>query len=516
MSIADIQNSMALPASAQLKLRPTGVPARRTRINIQPYQQPGSNTDITGSQLIQFYIPSRRGTMYDPRTMYLRGTITGVKATAATQRLLNRNAFSMINRLQVYGQDSTLLEDIQNYNDLAHTLLDVQMSREDKLALSTMYAESDSSVTATYTGSIAAASIQLTGRTAAGAAPAYADEAALLAAFNAGGRIGRVGPTAAGVADADVAIAVNPATTTLIDNGVVFADENASIDFCIPLLSAFGLLADTLVPVGWLGSDLRFDFYTESPNVAFRSHDGAYANAQAVNSYQLKDLELVMDQITFDGESLSMVSEFAPPSGPLYLHASTYRTYTNTLAGGAGGANGYTTIMVPHPSLSVKQVLCVAHKATTNGYDSFARVLPFGSADPQISLSIGGKKYPQKPISKVSELFAELQKSQHSFNQLIMNGSISRTEYTKYNANLTDVATSLTCKPVIGFDTETWDKKGSTIINGQNWTGLNVFLQGQVYNDAAGAQLANALNINTFVNFDVIYVIQDGVLSLRF
>lgn len=350
MSLADVQNSMALPASAQLKLRPTGVPARRTRINIQPYQKP--NGAISSSQLIQFYIPSRRGTMYDPQTMYLRGTISNCVSTTPANNAnmtLNRNAFSLINRLQVYGQDSTLLEDIQNYNDLCHTLLDTQMSREDKLALSTMYAGNDSSVTATLTCSLPAASIQVTGRNAAGAAPAYADEAALLAAFNAGGRIGRVGATNAGAVDADIVLTTNTTTTTLIDNGVNVGA--GTLDFCIPIVSSFGLLADTLVPVGWLGSDLRFDFYTESAVNAFRSCTAAFGNAEDAASYQLSNLELVVDQVNFDGEALAMVSEFAPPSGPLYLHASSFRTYTSTLSGGNGG---YTSVMIPHRSLSVK------------------------------------------------------------------------------------------------------------------------------------------------------------------
>lgn len=161
-------------------------------------------------------------------------------------------------------------------------------------------------------------------------------------------------------------------------------------------------------------------------------------------------------------------------------------------------------------------MLITAHRPQTAGYDSFARVLPFGGADPSLSLNIGGEKFPQKPINRVAEMFAELQKSQHAFNSLIMNGSISRTEYTKYNGDLANAAASVTCKPVLGFDTETWDKKGSTIINGQNWTGLNVFLQGNVSESAAQANLSTQLNLNSFVSFDVIYVIQDGVLSLRF
>jgi hypothetical protein len=383
--------------------------------------------------------------MYDPHTLYLRGTITGVTTTTDGQQRLNRNAFSVINRLVVNGQGSLMLEDIQNYNDLCHILTDIQMTREDKRGLSSMYAGSD---------------------------------------------------------DVDT-----------IDDGYTFANANASVDFCIPIISSFGLLADTLIPTGWLNSDLRFDFYTELPNVAFRSHSNANGGAEAVTAYQLTNLELVVDQIEFDAVGMEAVSQFAPATGPLYLHASTWSSYTSTLQ---NGTTGFYSQLLPHRSLSVKQVLSTAHIATTNGYDSFARVLPYGSSNLQVGLNVGGVKMPQKAISTTAELFCELQKSQHAFNQLVLNGSISRTEYNKYQADNSSIANSRTCKSVIGFDTEIYDKKGTTIINGQNWTGLNVFAEGYVARNSAGNALNANLTMNHFVNYDVIYVIQDGIISSRF
>lgn len=488
MSIADVPNSMALPQSVQLNLRPNAVPAKRTRLNIQPYTQPGPTNDITSNSLIQFYIPARRNTMYDPQTMYLRGTITGV-VSANNRALLNRNAFSVLNRLQVYGQDSTLLEDIQNYNDLCHALMDIQMSREDKYALSTMYGSSPDLQQSATTFQGTAAEIRA----------AVADATATAALLN-----------------ARLALA----TTNLTDNGVRFADANATLDFCIPIVSSFGLLADKMMPVGWLNADLRFDFYTELPNVAFRAHDVDFANPEAVTAYKLANLELVVDSIEFDPSAMAMVSQFAPPTGPLFLHASTYKTYNSSFE---NGANGFRTTLLPHRSLSVKQVLATSHLPNDDGVDSFARVFPYGGANLQLGLNIGGSKFPQKPISNVAEAFAELQKSQHAFNQLILNGSINRTEYSKFQASASSIANALTCKPVIGFDTEIYDKKGSTIINGQNWTGLNVFIEGNISTNLAQGNLTEpiagmggSLSNNYFVNYDVIYVIQDGTISVRF
>lgn len=447
--MADVQNAKAIPAQARFDLKPNAVPAKRTRLNIQPYQSP--REDIKSNQLIQFYIPARRGTMYDPQTLYLKGTISDVTAGAAAKDVtLNRNAFSVINRIQVYGQDSTLLEDIQNYNDLCHILQDIQMSREDKYGLSAMYGGSDDDVLAT------------------------------------------------------------------VDEGFEFAagtgaETVGTLDFCIPLVSAFGVLAEKYIPTGWLSSDLRIDMYTELPTVAFRDD-----NATATASYKLSKLELVVDVLEFDGEGMAMISQFAPTSGsPLYLHATTWKNYTSTLPGGSGG---FFSTLLPHRSLSVKEVLCAGKPQTAVQRDNFARVLPYGGTSLQVGLSIGGQKFPQKPIETTAELFAELQKSQHAFNQIAMNGSINRTQFAKYLADVTNKATSLTAKAVIGFDTEIYDKKGSTIINGQNWTGLNVFSEGNVAKNAAGAPFdANTpLTLQHYVAHDIIFVVQDGIISSRY
>jgi hypothetical protein len=480
MSIRDIPNQSALPSSAQYNLRPNAVAGKRTRLSIQPYQSPAGA--ITSNSLIQFYLPARRGTMLDGQTMYLRGTITGVTTTTAGQARVNRNAFSVFNRLQVYGQDSTLLEDIQEYARLAHILTDSQMSREDKMGLSTIYGSNT-----------------------------LTDESATIF-------VGTDVEIRAAVADATATAALLNArlqltTSNLIDRGVVFADANATLNFCIPIISSFGVLSEKLIPLGWLNSDLRIDLYTELPNIAFRSHSAAFAGAEAVTQYSLTNLELVCDVVELQGESLGMVEMMAPPSGPLYLHGTTYKTYSNSLA---NGTSGFFPILLPHRSLSVKQVLVAGYIATANGFDSFARVIPFGSANLQLGLNIGGSKFPQKPIAVPAEAFAELQKSFHAFNELVQNGSISRTEYTRFAADNSSILNALSCKPVIGFDTELFQKRSGLMLAGQNWTGLNCFLEGFVARNAAGNALAAALTVHSHVNFDVVYVIQDGIISVRF
>lgn len=471
MSISDVPNQIALPNSIQMKLRPNAVPATRKRLNIQPYTKPTGA--ISSNQLIQFYIPARRNTMYDPQTLYLRGTISAATGGGDATRFLNKNAFSIINRLQVYGQDSTLLEDIQNYNNLCHTLLDIQMGREDKYALSSMYGGSSDLDQANFN--------------------VGADGTALGA--NLGALMVQI-------------LSKTLADKNLIDNG--FNIQNNSINFCIPIVSAFGLLADTMIPIGWLNSDLRFDFYTELPNISFRN-----TQPSAVTGYQLSNLELVCDTVEFDPSAMTMITQVAPVQGPLFCHATTYKTYTSTYSNGT--ASSFQSNLIPHRSLSVKQLLVSSLPVSnTNGYDSFSRVSVYGTTNYGLQLSIGGLKFPQKAIEEYSEAFAELQKSQHSFNQLILNGSINRTEYRKYSADITAVGEELSCKNAIGFDLETYDKKGNTIINGQNWTGLNVFIEGTISDSEGSVGLTHAITNIYYVNYDIIFVIQDGTISVRF
>lgn len=507
MSISDVPNSMALPNSVQMKLRPNAVPAVRKRLNIQPYTKPTGA--ITSNQLIQFYVPARRNTMYDPQTMYIRGTISAATGGAAGTRFLNRNAFSVINRLQVYGQDSTLLEDIQNYNNLCHTLLDIQMGVQDKYALSSMYAGNDN--TFEYTVTIPASGIRAGGNVNLSAGGTNAVTATVDGNDGIFRSAGVANGTACVVAFPNLPLADVDATvtqTSVIDIG--FNIQGNSINFCIPVVSAFGLLADTMIPIGWLNSDLRFDFYTELPNIAFRNTAPA-----AVTGYQLSNLELVVDTVEFDPSAMQMITQIAPVQGPLFCHATTYKTYTSTYANAT--ASSFQSNLIPHRSLSVKQLLVSSLPVyNSNGYDSFARVNVYGTTNYSLQLSIGGLKFPQKSIEEYSEAFAELQKSQHSFNQLILNGSINRTEYRKYGANIGAVGDELSCKNALGFDLETYDKKGTTIINGQNWTGLNVFIEGIISDSEGTAQLTHAHTNIYYVNYDCIYVIQDGTISVRF
>ena len=474
MSLNDVPRNVALPSTAKYTLKPSGVPAKRTRINIQPYQYPTGN--ITSNQLIQFYIPSRAGTLIDGQTMYIKGTITGVACTTDGKQRLNRNAFSLFNRLQVRGQDSVLLEDIQNYNDLCHVMSDIQLDREAKAGLNSMYAGSD----ATY----------------------------YLASNQAAAAPGNTG--AAGTPYTYLKL-LNAA-----DIGYNFTGVGDSINFCIPIVSgAIGILADNLIPTGWLSSDLRLDLYTELPNVAFRAHAADYTAAELITAYQLTNLELVVDVITLDGDGLRMIEEVAPKGGPLFLHASTFNCYTTTISNGYGP--GFNSQLVPHRTLSTKQYLSSSHVSNANGFDSFARFLPYGSTNMQFGLNLGGQKYPQKAVMTPAEAFAELQKSMHSFDQIICNGSIIRSEYNKARSDCASVTNALTCKSVLGFDLECWQKRGGTILSGFNLTGLNCFVEGYVCDQVGGANALGANVIqNHFLSYDVVYVVQDGVMSVRF
>ena len=85
-----------------------------------------------------FMIPGgRRNTYLDNTQSYLKLTIQNNDTTAANTMTLDRCGACFINRLDVFGNDgSILLETIQNYNVLYNYLIDFQMNAASSFGLS--------------------------------------------------------------------------------------------------------------------------------------------------------------------------------------------------------------------------------------------------------------------------------------------------------------------------------------------------------------------------------------------
>lgn len=432
---APINKAVAREMSYDLKPSSSG---QKSRINIAPYNSP--SVTLNSTQLVQFYIPRRPNTFLDGQSVYLTGIVSLPAQTNAAR--INRNCQSLINRLSVYGSNSLLLEDIANYNLLAHTITDMSLNFYDKLSLS----------------------LALGG---------YSDSL----------------DTSTGDAVTD-------------DGDGLAAAGSFTINFAIPLISSFFSLSEKLFPIGALSDDLRLDIYLETAQRAF-SQNGA---ADISTGYSFQNLELVCDVITMDQPIL-------PMGQPIYIHSTSWRNYVSNFP---NGSSSLQSVLIPHRSLSVKQLLFFSNRGTTQGIDAMNRVSPWGTSNLNVSFNIGGQRTPSKPISTFAEMNAETQKSFHSWSEVVMNGSYNKNQYIVQNTTAPTYANRGNQKHVFGYDFDTYSKKSGVILSGSNWSTINSYIEGNVSNDTATSALSTALTNYCYVHYDVIYIIKDGMIDVRY
>lgn len=460
MSFQDLPVNVGVPKEASYDLKPQAVKGTRRRINIQPYNTVGTVT--TSTVLGSFYIPARPNTLLDGQNVYLKGKVLlNAAPGAGNAQSINRNAHSLINRLSLFSSDGIMLEDVQNYNNLLHCLSDMTISFSDKAAMSPF-------LLGTGTGSETNANVDR----------------------------GYIGVAA---------IAYGTASAT-----------KQEATFAIPLLSSMFLLSEKLFPIGMLNSDLRLDLYFETFSKCFKATNAAYtAGADVVaTGYTLSDLELVCDIIELDQPLMSM-------NTPVYIHSTQYKNYTSQFA---AATTGYQSVLIPHRSLSVKSIIFSSSPSTAyaanDGIDRFVRYLPCGSTNINLSFNVGGQRVPSRPITHVcAELYAEVQKSIHSYSDNLNNGSITTDEFISYNVipAATDYSNSYKKKGLIAYDFDQFSKKSGTILCGTNMSGINTFIEFNVSNNP-GTQVAlvEGLVNNAYAYYDVIFTIVDGILNVRY
>jgi len=197
-SSSTLQNQTAVTSDCLFNLKPSASRCRSYRASLPPIN---GSTFAPSSQMI-FMIPGgRRNCYYDPTQSYLKLTIQNNDPTANNTMTLDRCGACFINRLDVFGNDgSVLLETIQNYNILYNYLIDFQYNIASSFGLSSMMG---TGVTPTN---------------------------------NITDRIGNTIPA-----------------------------QNGRLTVCLPILSGvIGTMADKCLPLGKLASDIRLEFTLES------------------------------------------------------------------------------------------------------------------------------------------------------------------------------------------------------------------------------------------------------------
>ena len=436
-------------------------PARRYRTNIQP--QTGSS--FANSNTIIINIPTRNNTALIPSECVLKGTAAFTPSAAAPIAALEScGHHGWINRLRVF-HGSNLLQDIQEYHQLAKILYDFQMPLDS--------AQGRYSVTSGTTNEYTAAA-----------------------------------------ADASGCIAVKPVNRGRnYSSGTPAGVSTAQTDsFSINLISLVGALAGGKYLPLWemTAAPLRLELVLQDNiNKVMNFSAGAPTNG----AFALSSVEFVGEFLELPDSAIAAIK--AGSSSPLQMVVPDYRAYTFSTSLPNATA---TTVSMPIPAkFSSLKSIFVNQRAST-GATGFYPCSSGKLGLTSYQFRIGSEVLPSNPPVTVADFFTESAKC---------FGSIADTNYqpaVDLDAYNVDVPVALTTYAqgmatnsgsfLVGIDCESYQNadKGS-IFAGMNTTTSDIFYIPQHTQSSGGAITANYC---AFANFDSVIVCDSGICYVRY
>jgi hypothetical protein len=126
----------------------------------------------------------------------------------------------------------------------------------------------------------------------------------------------------------------------------------------MPILSGvIGVLNDKFLPLS-LADDIRIEFTLNSATTG-----AVYAVTTGLTAWNVTNFELELNILELSDEGMSMVSSITPFTEPIYMHGSSYRHYSSTLAINSSGNQSF---LVPARFASLKSlILCPRQNITT-------------------------------------------------------------------------------------------------------------------------------------------------------
>ena len=399
------------------------------------------------------YIPGgRRNTFLDTTQTYIKYTINNSDASIVQN--IDNNGACVINRLDSFS-GSNLLETVQGYNILYSYMCDFQMDLGSKLGSSSNYG------------------------------------------------------FGLGIAD------------DTIRKGAALA-VSSRLTVCMPLLSAvYGLGADKMLPIGLLGDDIRIE-------ITFESQASGLVAASGTPTWTVTNMELELCIVELSDVGMSMVNSVTPFNQPIYLHGNSWRHYTSSLPASAGS---FSTL-VPARFASLKTLLlCPRCNTTINlatAYSTSSR------ANPNISQywwRVGPYLIPNKPVTLISsqvggfaEGYMEIIRSLHGLSHADVGNSIAFDQFnvidgtavaTVGNGGLLQAGHTLTTSArnafAIAQELELWSQRADVLISGMNTLASQVFFECNL--DSAPTAV---YTLDFYANFDIIFVLENGLLSARY
>jgi hypothetical protein len=450
-----------IPSNLRYQSKVESVSGRRYLTQIQP--QGGTGTYNTGDTII-INIPTRNNTALIPSESYLKGNFNLILSSAATSSALESCGWhNFIQRVRVF-HGSNLLEDIDNYGQLAKVLYDYQVPED---AVKGRYAITSGTNEEYSSVGVAAAALQN------------------VRSVNRGRALGALG-----------------ATTT-------------SFPFAINLISLVGALSGEKYLPLWemTGAPLRVELVLQSSLIrSMMVEGGAGLNFTATGiNYCGEFLEL-------PDSAISAIK--AGSSNPVQMVLPSYRTYTNS-ASLANAVQTQVSFPIPAKFSSLKNILVVTRQTAglAAQYPSSHCAFGVGSANSiGYQFRVGSEVLPSTAPTTFPEIYNEALKCFGSIADLNNQPSIDNTSFSlnvpNTIAGLVEASTEDSGSFTIGIDMEIFQNVDkASIFSGTNTNTSDIFSIINYFNNSGAAitVLQTAM-----ASFDQVLVFENGVCYARF
>lgn len=470
-----------LPKNLQYQSKVESAPARRYRTNIQP--QSGGAVANGGTIIIN--IPTRNNTALITSESVFRGTVTFTPSAAAPAAALEScGHHGWINRLRIF-HGSNLLQDIQEYHQLAKILYDFQMPLDS--------AQGRYSVTSGTTN-------EYTGPLGTAVSGTVANGDALIAR-----------PVNRGKNYSSYALTGN---TT----GVAAAVTDY---FSINLISLVGSLSGGKYLPLWemTAAPLRLELVlNDNINKVMCFSAGTPTNG----AFSITECEFVGEFLELPDSAIAAIK--AGSSNPLQMVVPDYRAYTFSQSVTAGTA---VTVSMPIPAkFSSLKSLFVNQRINTGAAQYFpCSSGPIGIS--QYQFRVGSEVLPSNPPVRLADMFNEACKCFGSIADADYQPAIDVDAYTlattvvatngvpqtvtTYNSGMLSNSGSF----LIGIDLESYQAADKTsIFAGMNTNTSDIFFIPQLTPPTGSG--VTVVYFTAFANFDSVLVCENGVAYSRY
>jgi hypothetical protein len=444
-----------IPANLKYQSKVESAPARRYLTQIQP--QGGTGLYNPGDT-ITINIPTRANTVLIPSESYVRGNFNLITTTASTSSTLESCGWhNFIQRIRVF-HGSNLLEDIDNYGQLAKILYDFQAPEDAVKGRFSITSGTNEEFSAVGTGAAALQNVR---------------------SVNRGRALGALATTAGGTA----------------------------FPFAINLISLVGALsgASYLPLFEMTAAPLRVEIVLQSSLIRAMMVQGGVG------------LNFTASGINYCGEFLELPDSAiaaikSGSSSPMQMVQPSYRSYTNSAAITTAGTQ--VSFPVPAKFSSLKNIFVATRTTAGTAAEWPSAHCKFGLQS--YSFRVGSEVLPSTQPTSIPEIYSEAVKCFGSLADLQVQPSIDNTAYAldvpNVVASLIEASTEDSGAFLVGIDMEIYQNADkSSIFSGTNTNTSDIFYI------ANHTPAGNVTILQTaFAAYDQVLVLENGVCYARY